>query len=223
MSRQSFDDVMERRQRVERLIRENTGMSDAALAREVGVDDRLVRGLRQAILAGDSTADKRTIVVPEGKVFSELCAQGVELEEGGMVQKDVVKDLGLSELAYRAGRDMIYLLKNPRLPEEHRERVAAVLREMDETKRVMVLYTEFIPLLNRMFGRERITRNWRRQEKVVQDYMYAVTCVSGGADALRSLDVPFLSTDEYRLVKQSLLRAQAGVREALKRLKGDHQ
>ena len=97
--------VEERRRIVEGYVRQVPPLTNTEIARLTGVNRDLVAKLKKAILAGDPGHDKRVVTVPDGRKFSEVCAEGIQLEESGMTSKETYTKLGLSETAYRAGRE----------------------------------------------------------------------------------------------------------------------
>jgi|SRR5882672_1030595 len=215
------DDVEQRRARVEAALRAEPRKSAAEVARDLGVSRDVTQKIRRRIMAGENTRDRRTIVIPEGKLLSELCHEGMQLEESGIAADEAAGKIGINRRVYRAARDIVQLAANPGLGAADKARAMEALAAMDESRRLYAIRESVEDLIVKMWGGKRgAPHNSGRLERIVENYMHAVVVFAEGAQRISTLSVPFLADSDRARARAELKRAKSATEDAIKRLRG---
>lgn len=194
--------------------------SNMVLARELGFGRGLVGRVREGLRNGEPLIDRRRIIMPDGAILSQLCTSGLEIEAKGVSPRDVAKQLGISNDAYIAGRDVVQLAFNTALGASDKARAVAALEKMDETRRPSMARAEVKDLLDKMWGTIKAPHNAKRKARVIEDYMHAVIAFTEGAERVREMKVPLLGIDDRTRARADLKRSKSAIESALKRLNG---
>lgn len=219
---QTSSKVLDKRRRIEALVRDNPNRSSREIAREVEISPDTVNRVKNAIRDGTfALKDNRQVSMRKGAILSDLASEGLALEESGMKPGEAAKRVQLSLQAYVAARDVLQLARNSRLREGDAARARAAVAKMDETCRPSIAYADVADLILKMWGGQlHSPHDATRRERVVEDYMHAIVVFAGGAERIDALAVPFLSEDERKRARSELERAKMAVYGAIKRLKG---
>jgi len=214
-------DVDETRARIKAAIEADPKAGTMDLARQFGVGRDSIRRMRQIILGGNSVYDRRLAVIPDGKILSELCAEGIEMEKDGLSPEEAAANLQISRKVYRHGRDILLLANNPNLGAADKAKARAAVAAMDGTKRVFAAYDDVVPLIQKMWGAARgAPHDSRRLARLIENYMHAVVVFAEGAEQMQNLEVPYLSEMDRTRARDDLKRAKIAVEGAIKRLNG---
>jgi len=221
MEKYAASNVDETRTKIKAAIDANPKARTMDLARQFGVGRDAIRRLRKIIEAGNPVNDKRMVFIPEGKILSELCGEGAEMEQNGMSPDAAAATLKISRNVYRHGRDILLLARNPNLGAADKAKARAALAAMDETKRLFAAHEEVAPLIAKMWGSARgAPHDSRRLARLIENYMHAVVVFAEGAEQMQNLEVPYLSEMDRARARDDLKRAKIAVEGAIKRLNG---
>jgi hypothetical protein len=160
-------------------------------------------------------SDSRAIKVPEGKLLSDVCREGVRMEnETGLRQDKVAAKIGIGKASYRRGRLIIMLADNPNLTGGNKEAVLGALKMMDEHRSTANAYSLVEHLDHEMWGKKkRVRRDPRTMKKHIEGFETTLAVInevcSRGADA----EIPSLTKAEVLSAMEQLEEAIASLRE----------
>lgn len=159
--------------------------------------------------------DGRSIKVPEGKLLSDVCREGVKMEEELNLRQDkVAANLGIGKWSYRLGRLIIILADNPNLTGDNKIAAMNALKVMDEHRSTSKAYPLIEHLDHEMWGKKkRVRRDARTMKKHVESFDTTINVVTEICSRAADAAIPTLTKAEVLSAMEQLEEAISSLRE----------
>jgi hypothetical protein len=141
-----------------------------------------------------------TISVPEGVTVEEQVRKGLALEATGMSQPKILKEIGVSEKAFRHVRDLIVLLDDEIcLTWSDRETVETALNIVNQTKQLCG-QDAIEPIVRRVWGPHGTPHTIKAARKRIDHFatVVGIAVQSCANFSLKEFEIPYLSDSDRR-------------------------
>lgn len=223
-------------QRAADALAQDPSRSDRAIATEIGVSDKTVAKARRSTAESSAVAKRvgkdgkarkmpisaseepqkpnrrQEIKIPAGARLSELCRNGLELEQTGTSIVQVAKQIGISVKNYRQGRAIIQLIDRTDLNTSERMTVERACKMMDDNKHTIAAFNLVRPITDQVWGRGRVPRDDRRAQKRVESFKTALAIILQACTHGGDIDVPRLTAEDTRSALEQVNEAAAALR-----------
>jgi hypothetical protein len=176
-----------------------------------------VRGdLRKRPFIPDGLAGPR-IKVPDGMTLVALIHSGIKIEEEGKTAEDAAYLVGVGIASYRQAKQIVMLSEQANLTAQERKITTAAIELMARERRTREAYEMVREIAGRMWGKGTNPHTKKTAQKIVEDFMNAISVILVACEKGKELAIPQLSAEDAIAVILQLKEAA----QALKQLRSN--